>query len=296
MMAAAVVLAACSDDSEPYDADSAVSNYVPVQGGRKVASLYTTNVIDGRDYSFRHNFTYDKQGRIKEVNSEIQHHRLWKTVDGKQKNTPCNITSNAKYYYKGEYLEIAYYLIGKYPEYPAWDYAISYIDAALLNDDGYILNFNQPPYQGFTCSYNLSSLKSVEFEGGNIFDILRDNKGNVNGYNFAGFDNEGNDSVSRMPARYTYTSIDNKTNFDFAAYFGYWEHERYINALASWPYASYQLAGFGFFGSYGGYLPLCESAVSGGVSAFSLWEFDGDGYPVKYAAPDGRVTTISYVK
>ena len=296
MMAAAVVFTACSDDSEAYDADTAVSNYVPLQSGRKVASLYTTNVIDGREYSFRHNFTYDKQGRIKEVNSEIKHHRMSTSPSGSVSFKLCNITSNAKYYYKGEYLEIAYNIVGRYPDYHNWDYAISYADAALLNDDGYILNFNQPPYQGFTCSYNLASLKEVEFEGGNKFYVLRDNKGNVNGHMFEGYDKAGNDSVSRMSERYTYTSIENKTNFDFAAYFGYWEHERYINALATWPYASYQLAGFGFFGSYGGYLPLCESSVSGGVSAFSLWKFDADGYPVKYTAPDGRVTTITYVK
>ena len=296
MMAAAVVFTACSDDSEGYDADSAVSNYVPSQRGRKVASLYTTNVIDGREYSFRHNFTYDKLGRIKEVNSEIQHHRLWNTVDGRLKNTPCNITSNAKYYYKGEFLEVACSVVSKYPEYPSWDNSRSFTDGGRLNDNGHIITYSQPPYEGFECEYNFTNLRSVAFDGGYLFDILRDAAGNVNGHRFTGYDKAGNDSTSTRAGRYQYTAVKNKTNFDFAAYFGYWEHERFVSALSSWPYATYQLAAFGFFGSCGNYLPLCESSLADDFSATDLWEFDEMVCPVKYTAPDGRVTEIIYVE
>ncbi len=296
MMAAAVVFTACSDDSEGYDADSAVSNYVPSQSGRKVASLYTTNVIDGREYSFRHNFTYDKQGRIKEVNSEIQHHRLWNTVDGRLQNTPCNITSNAKYYYKGEFIEVACSVVGKYPEKPSWDYSRSFTDGGKLNDNGHIITYSQPPYEGFECEYNFTNLRSVAFDGGYLFDILRDAAGNVNGHRFTGYDKAGNDSTSTRAGRYQYTAVKNKTNFDFAAYFGYWEHERFVSALSSWPYATYQLAAFGFFGSCGNYLPLCDSSLADDFSATDLWVFDEMVCPVKYTAPDGRVTEITYVE
>ena len=296
MMAAAVVFTACSDDSEGYDADSAVSNYVPSQSGRKVASLYTTNVIDGREYSFRHNFTYDKQGRIKEVNSEIQHHRLWNTVDGRLQNTPCNITSNAKYYYKGEFIDVACSVVGKYPEKPSWDYSRSFTDGGRLNDNGHIITYSQPPYEGFECEYNFTNLRSVAFDGGYLFDILRDAAGNVNGHRFTGYDKAGNDSTSTRAGRYQYTAVKNKTNFDFAAYFGYWEHERFVSALSSWPYATYQLAAFGFFGSCGNYLPLCDSSLADDFSATDLWEFDEMVCPVKYTAPDGRVTEITYVE
>lgn len=296
MMAAAVVFTACSDDSEGYDADSAVSNYVPSQSGRKVASLYTTNVIDGREYSFRHNFTYDKLGRIKEVNSEIQHHRLWNTIDGRLQNTPCNITSNAKYYYKGEFLEVACSVVGKYPEKPSWDYSRSFTDGGKLNDNGHIITYSQPPYEGFECEYNFTNLRSVAFDGGYLFDILRDAASNVNGHRFTGYDKAGNDSTSTRAGRYQYTAVKNKTNFDFAAYFGYWEHERFVSALSSWPYATYQLAAFGFFGSCGNYLPLCDSSLADDFSATDLWEFDEMVCPVKYTAPDGRVTEITYVE
>lgn len=294
MMTAAVVFAACSDDSEGYDSDTAVSNYVPLLGSKKVASLHTKNVYGGREYSWKHNFTYDKQGRIKEVNSDIVHHRLWNTTDGNLHGRKCIIKSNAKYYYKGDYLEIAYSVVGKYPEYSAWDYSYSYTNGGKLNDNGHIVSFSQPPYESFVCEYNFTNLRNVAFDGGCQIDIYRSSNGNVNGYRFAGYDTAGNDSVSTCMSRYKYTGIENNTNFDFSAYLGYWEHERYIYALSSWPYAAYQLAAFGFFGSCSGNLPLCETSVSDKVTVADVWELDSDGCPVKYNAPDGRVTEITY--
>lgn len=290
------VLVACSDD-EGYDADNAVSNYIPLQGGRKVASLHTTNVLDGRDYSWKHNFIYDKQGRIKEINSEIKHHRLWtQTVTGERHYRLCNITSNAKYYYNGEYIQVVYSVDRKYPTYPAWDNSYSFIDAGMLNENGHITSYVVGAGANFDCSYNLTSLSNVSYDGGYLIDILRDSRGNVDGHRYTGFDKAGNDSVSTQQGRYQFTSIKNKTNFDFSAYFGYWENERYINALSDWPYASYQLAAFGFFGSGGEYLPLCATSQAGnGVSASSLWAFE-NGYPVRYSGPDGRVTEITYVE
>lgn len=297
MLAVGLLFVACSDDGEGYDADTAVSNYIPVLGGRKVASVHTTSVYDGRDYSWKHNFVYDKQGRIKEVNSEIKHHRLWtQTVTGERHYRLCNITSNAKYYYNGEFVKIAYSVERDYPTYPAWNYSYSFIDAGLLNENGHIVNYTLGDGSGFECDYNFTSLKSVTFDGGYVFDILRDSKGNVNGHKFTGFDIAGDDSTSVKQGRYEYTSIENKTNFDFSAYLGYWEHERYISALSDWPYASYQLAAFGFFGSCSENLPMCAASSAGnGASASKFWTFK-DGYPVTYTDASGRVTEITYVE
>lgn len=298
MLAAGFAFTACSDDNEVvYDADSAVSNYEPVLGSRKVASLHTTNVLDGREYSWKHNFTYDKHGRIKEVNSEILHHYLYsQSPTGQQYFRPCNITSNAKYYYNGEHLQIAYTEDWQFPTYPAWNKSESHVDAGVLNDYGYIESYYVSQGVGFECEYNLASLKSVAYEGGYLFDILRDARGNVNGHKFTGYDREGNDSISNKPGRYAYTGYRNKTNFDFSAYLGYWENERYINALSSWPYATYQLAAFGFFGSGSENLPLCQAPLPEGWSASSSWVLDSEGFPVKYTDPDGRETKITYVE
>lgn len=297
MLAAGFVFVACSDDDDSYDADAAVSNYKPVQGDKKVASLYTTNVIEGREYAWKHNFEYDKQGRIKEVRSEIKHHRPYsQTVTGEVKYQLCNITSNAKYYYYGERLEVEYTVNREYPQFPKWNSSYSRTDGGVLNENGHIVNFVQPPYEGLDCEYSLMSLKNVVFDGEKKFEILRDNNGNINGHKFWGYDSEGNDSTSVKQNRYSYTWLKNKTNFDFSAYIGYWEHERFIDALSSWPYASYQLAAFGFFGSCSPYLPKCEAAsLEGGVSDVDFWTMK-DGYPVQYKDADGRVTLITYVE
>lgn len=296
MLVAGIVFAACSDDSEAYDADSAVSNYVPLLGSRQVASLFTTNEIDGREYSWKHNFTYDKHGRIKEVNSEIKHHRAFPQVLGGVNYQLCNIISNAKYYYKGEYLQIAYTVNREYPNYSEYNNSYSYVDAAMLNENGHIKNYSQPPYEGFECEYNFAKLRSVAFDGGHQIDIYRDAKNNVNGHKYTGYDKNGNDSISTLPDRYKYTGVRNKTNFDFSAYLGYWEHERCINAMLDWPYASYQLAAFGFFGTGSEFLPLCLTSLAADVATLDLWVFDNEGFPVKYTDPSGRVTEITYTE
>lgn len=296
MIAAGFSFVACSDDAS-YDADSAVSNYEPLTGSRMVASVYTKNILGGREYTFKHNFQYDVHGRIKEVNSVIKHHREYsQIVTGEALYRACDITSNAKYFYDNDVLRIAYRVDRRYPDYPTWDYGYAYEDVARLNRDGYIVNYNDGSMGvGSECVYVLNTLKNVAYDGGYTIDIYRDG-GNVNGYKYTGYDQNNNDSVSVKAGLYKYTRVENKTNFDFSAYLGYWENERHIFELSFWPYAPFQLAAFGFFGSCSKYLPLCIAAEGEGVSTNDLWEFDADGFPVKYTDPTGRVTEIEYVE
>ena len=68
LFALCVSFAACSDGDD-YNANTAESHYKPVEGRRMVAQVKTVNTVDGRNYSWEHNFTYDVHGRIKEINS-----------------------------------------------------------------------------------------------------------------------------------------------------------------------------------------------------------------------------------
>lgn len=294
----ATAFIACSSDDDAYNADAAQSNYKPAQGVARVSSVHTTSFVGGYNYSWLHNFSYDAQGRIKEINSTIKHYE-YRTSDITDVSVvrECNISSNAKYFYNGTDIRIEYTITKEYPALPSWNKTEKYTDNGKLNGDGYI-SFYSAAYPSvgvlaFDCSYNMATLKDVNFDSGVRYGILRDSKSNVIGHTFVGIDREGKDSTSVRDGRYRYTGIKNKTNFDFSAYFGYWEHERYIGAMSSWPYASYQLAALGFFGATSPELPLWESGDDNSGKPASPWVIE-NGLPVKYTDPMGRVTVITY--
>lgn len=293
---------ACSSD-EGYNADSAQSNYVPVSADKMVASVYTTSVIDGREYSWKHLFSYDKQGRIKEVNSVIKHHDIYsQTVTGQNFFRECNITSNAKYFYDGANLKVVYTVKNEYPTYPVWNNSYSFTDAGILHEDGFIKRYVSTSRKGslsFECNYKLGGkLDVVDIDGGYTLTMDRDASGNVTGFYFEGINDSGNDSIVDARAMYDYTYVQNKTNFDFSAYLGYWGVERNIGAMSEPFYANYQLAAFGFFGAVSPSLPLWNVKEMGGNDDGSNpWEFDSSRrYPVRYTDPSGRVTEITYIE
>lgn len=285
----------CSEDEE-YNPDKAQSNYTPVEG-RKVASLHTTNTLNGRDYSWKHNFSYDAQGRIKEVNSVIKHHHKYEAYGGVFYRE-CNITSKAKYYFDKDEITVKYTVNKEYPDYPDWNTKSSYTDSGVLNENGYIKNYVSNYFKdgvvfslGFECEYKMNNLYLAHFDGGFNCEITRDGNGDVDGYIYSGSEDEQDSDKShifRNEAR-------NRTNFDFSAYFGYWGHERYIGAMTQWPYAHYQLAAFGFFGTANRNLPLWQKSVAEGIDqSRSPWKMEGN-YPVKYTDPAGYVTEVTYV-
>ena len=301
LLSAGLLSVACSSD-EGYDADSAQSNYVPAVADKMLASVYTTSTIDGRSYAWKHNFSYDKHGRIKEVNSVIKHHEKYQPnpLSTAVYYRECDITSNAKYYYDVANLKITYRQSFDYPTYPARNYSYQYTDAASLNDDGSIARFVSMSSAGslsFECNYKRDAvLDVVVYDEDNKLTFERDVVNDVTGYYFKGINDNGNDSIVDRQGLYEYTFTKNKTNFDFSAYFGYWGVERWIDALASWPYANYQLAAFGFFGTVSPYLPKWNVEEASGKDNYEPWEFDSNGYPVKYTDPTGRVTEITYVE
>ena len=290
MLLAAVSFAACSDDEGSYNPDKAESTYIP-SAGRKVASLHTTHSIDSRDYSWKHNFSYDAKGRIKEVHSVMKEwEKYTPSVSNLELYKECDITSTAHYYYYGDKMDVKYSVKYSYPDYPSWNYSVKYTDSGVLNADGYISRY-VAAYNGlslgFECQYRGDKLDEVNYDGGYKCEITRDESSCVNGYIYTGDEGVTNNG-------YIYENLIglvNRTNLDFSAYFGYWGHERYIGAMSAWTRASYQLAAFGFFGARNQYLPLWKKsdAVDG-----TPWSMQG-GYPVKYTSPSGVVTEITYI-
>jgi hypothetical protein len=123
----------CNDD---YDADSAQSVYVPVKGRHMVASVKTTEKVQGREFVWEHKFTYDSHGRIKTINSDVKAYE--RTVLG---YLQCNIISSANYYYKGEGLDVVFDFKLDYPNYPSLNFNGGNTDSGYFNRAGVLARF-----------------------------------------------------------------------------------------------------------------------------------------------------------
>lgn len=281
-------VAVARSDSDGYNADTAQTPYEPVPGRRTVARVKTTNTIDGREYSWEHNFTYDAQGRIKEINSTFKHYTSRK-FNNVVRFYECNITSKANYYYRGKKLDISYTLTREYPEYPDWNSRESATDNFLFNDLGVLVKLPT-----LDLEYSATQLRKAYTDTGNEYTINHDARGNVTGYviySVAG------DSIIRDKGRaYGYSQgLKNRTNFDFSAYFGYWGVEQVLYANRTEYYASYQLGAFGMLGAVSEYLPV-SILNDNGEYEYGTWEMDSNGYPVSFSDATGRKTVITYVE
>ena len=290
IIALCALFAACDNDVySRYDADAAKSPYKPAEGRRMVASLKTKNTIDGREYLWEHNFSYDKHGRIKEVNTKILHHH-YKDAFGYSRYYKCNITSKANYYYLGEAMDIVYSVEREYPEYPDWNTIVSGKDEGFFNASGVLEKFSL-----LDMEYSATSLNRVYVEGGRRYDIVRGKGGNVTGYRL--YDETAEKMLLDYGDRYDYSYDKNRTNFDFSGYFGYWGIEQEIPINVSAYYATYQLAAFGMLGSGCHNLPLGMSLFDNAGNEISgKWELDSEGYPLSFVDAYGRETVVTYMK
>ena len=290
ILALSVSFIACDNDEySRYDADTAETPYKPIEGRRMVASVKTTNTIDGREYSWEHKFSYDKQGRIKEVNSQIMHHH-YKEAFGYSRYYACDITSKANYYYFGEAMDVVYSVERQYPEYPDWNTSVSGKDEGRFNASGVLTK-----YSVLDLEYSATSLNTAYIDGGRRYEIVRGKGGNISGYRL--YDDVAETLMLDYSNRYEYSYDKNKTNFDFSAYFGYWGVEQEIPINSSAYYAPYQLAAFGMLGSGGQYLPLgMVFTDSAGNEIFGQWELDRDGYPLSFVDAYVRKTIVTYVE
>ena len=295
----AVSFAACSDNEE-YDADTAVTPYEPLPG-RRIAQVKTINTFDGRLYSWEHNFSYDALGRIKEINSNIVHHRAEEFANTVRYYV-CNITSKANYYYNGDKFRVEYSISREYPDYPDWNKRESGKDEGILNENGTLAKISSMDME-----YSKTQLFRGYVDGGCIYEPQRDGRGNVTGYIKSLQMNDEADSVLfDCSDDFLYTNVKNKTNFDFSGYFGYWGVEQGIYANRVEYYAAYQLAAFGMLGATSNYLPsaMLSRDAKGKIIKddngnqkylYGEWQYDAEGCPVSFVDGSGRRTEMKYV-
>ncbi len=269
----AVSFASCDDgrDYSKYDADEAESAYTPSKDVRMVKSLRTTANVKGREYLWEHVFEYDKHNRIKEINLLMKRH----TKEGFD-YYECNITSKANYYYFGKDLDIRYNIEWEYPEKPLANRSKSGSASAVLNSSGNIIKMSSLDFE-----YSGNVLRTAYSDGGRRYELLRDRYNDVTGY--VAYDNYMDTVIVDRRDKYIYSTVMNNTNFDFSGYLGYWGFEVEIPYIDI-PYdAVYQIAAFGMVGSTSQRLP-------------GTWKLDEEGYPLEYAAPDGRTTVVTYLE
>lgn len=280
-----VAFTSCNDE---YDADTAQSNYQPAPG-KRVESLKTTYAANGNDYSFEHLFSYDAQGRIKEVNSNIVHYvatpEFYDTVYVK-----CYITSRANYFYDGDKLDVEYSVSREYPDASLKYTSENGTDYGVFNSAGVLTRFSS-----LTLDYNTTSLQRGYADGDVFFNVIHNADGDVSGYIKKRTSTD--EIIEDKANRYFYSSIKNKTNFDFSAYFGYWGVEQAVRMISIPYYATYQLAAFGMMGATSRHLPLgiIEKGTDGKDNyIYGEWEFDSAGYPLSFVDVNGRRTEITY--
>ena len=299
----ALFLGVCScSDSDSYNADTAKSSYQPniVEKSRMVASVKTTNTLDGRNYSWEHKFAYDVQGRIKEINSQMLHHqRVYDKINDIDHWYECHITSKANYYFKGKKLEVDYAVEKVYPEAPERNYTDSGSNYGHFNEAGVLEEFASIDFV-----YSATSLQRAYVDGGTFYEFVR-SRGDVTG--FVKYFEPADSIIKDRSNEYTYAVRKNITNFDFSAYFGYWEIEQNIIANRSPYYASYQLGAFGFLGAVSVNLPLGQKMYDGngkpqldsnGVHSYGYgeWKYDSAGRPAEFTDATGRKTVVTYVE
>ena len=288
MLLLCVSFTACDENEySKYDADTAESPYKPIEGRRPVASVKTTNTIDGRDYSWEHKFSYDKHGRIKEINSQIVHHH-YKEAFGYSRYYRCNISSKANYYYLGNAIDIVYEVEREYPDYPDWNTSVNGKDEGRFNANGTLGKYSVLDFE-----YSATSLYTAHIDGGRRYDIVRGRGGNITGYKL--YDELADTLIADLSEHYEFSYDKNKTNFDFSGYFGYWGAEQEIPINSSIYYAPYQLAAFGMLGAGSQHLPLGITVTdSNGNETTGKWELDSEGYPLSFTDAYGRKTFVTY--
>jgi hypothetical protein len=252
----------CSDD-DGYNADSAISNYVPEEYTKMVESVTTVIEDDGgREYVWTYEFLYDIKNRIQQIDGTMKYY---------YKGQLCNSTSTAKYRYNKALLTVEYVKEDVYPNKSDWNMTSKGSYKGGFNANGTLANFYT-----FDCEYSGMLFTKAYVDGGEEYAMEYDRFNNlVKAYRV-----DGNAPAVGTLKVYTYSPYKNKTNLDFASFFGYNIAERLVPANTSHNYAIFQLGAFGMFGSRSTNLPD------------GVWEFDSDGCPTKYTNSELKKTVL----
>ena len=266
------VAVGCSSDDD-YNADTAVSYYVPQEYDRMVSSITISNTVDGKEYTEKFDFVYDAQNRIKEINGKF---KRW---IGDKHNILCNTTTQANYYYKNDVLLVEWTEVNDYSD-EKYDFSGRYM--GLFNQNGTLAKFSGDWFPGFDCVYEGMLLKKAYFDTDEWCELGYDRYNNLTSARAYALDSLDQASLVQNYT-YTYTSKTNNTNIDFASLLGYNIVERTIPDMQATIYSLFQLSAFGMFGSRCAHLP-----------AAGEWTFDEEGFPLTLTEPSGRKYVIAY--
>lgn len=273
LLPACLLMLACSDDDNSYNADTAITPYEPMPASyRMVKSVKLSTTDKGREYTYEYNFSYDIQNRIKQINGNTKTY-----ITRNNRIYEVNITSAIDYFLTGgNSLKVVYNASEEYPDYPDWNRSIGTTNYGSFNNSGVLQRFGP-----FDCVYSgITLLKEAHLDNGRKYTIYRDRDNNVTGYQCDSADI----TLAHKPNSHEYSMIDNKTNIDFSALFGYWDIEREINNNGNWLYAVCQLAAFDMLGTRSRHLPKGE------------WELNEDKTPKSCTLqPSGIKVTIEYI-
>ena len=262
----AFVATDCSSDEE-YNADTAISYYKPLEYDKMVSSIAITSNVSNRNYSWTYNFVYDAQNRIKEINGNT------KFYENNIKQY-CEGTVQTRYYYNNETLKVQY----------QYDIYIPKLDKNISSNAKYFGHFDKEDgkltsFDSFDCEYSGFELTRAYTDYGTSFGLEYDRDQNiVKSYQIDSLGKAAENTIKT----YEYSTKVNKTNIDFASFLGYNIIERNIPCNEFHPYELFHLGAFGMFGSRGKNLPKGE------------WEFDEQGYPVKFVSQQNRTYIIKY--
>ena len=266
----ALVATGCSSDEE-YNADTAISYYKPLEYDKMVSSIEISSNVSNRDYKWTYNFVYDAQNRIKEIYGDA---RYYVKQDKPQINSYVERTHSSKYYYDNEILKVKYF----YNEYIIQLDLNNKFSRVLYGrfdkEDGKLISFDS-----FDCVYSGFELVRAYTDYGTSFGLEYDRNQNIiKSYQIDSLGNAAENTVRT----YEYSTSVNKTNIDFASFLGYNIVEHNIPRNELHPYGFVHLGAFGMFGSRGKNLPK------------GVWEFDEQGYPVKFVSQQNRTYIIKY--
>ena len=204
------VAVGCSSDDD-YNADTAVSYYVPQEYDRMVSSITISNTVDGKEYTEKFDFVYDAQNRIKEINGKF---KRW---IGDKHNILCNTTTQANYYYKNDVLLVEWTEVNDYRD-EKYDFSGRYM--GLFNQNGTLAKFSGDWFPGFDCVYEGMLLKKAYFDTDEWCELGYDRYNNLTSARAYALDSLDQASLVQNYT-YTYTSKANNTNIDFASLLGY---------------------------------------------------------------------------
>lgn len=277
----AFVAMGCSSDEE-YNADTAISYYKPLEYDRMVSSIEIAYKKGNMNNSWKYDFTYDVQNRIKEINGTMNYYS--NAMSSNNAYVKYEGTVQTKYFYNNETLKIECIYNTYAPKYDKTK-KITPKFYGCFDKDGKLISFDS-----FDCTYDAFQLTRAYTDYGTIYGLEYDRNLNITKAYL--IDSLGKPDPTTIRT-YEYSTKTNYTNIDFASFFGYNIIERLVDCNIKHPYELFHLGAFGMLGSRGKNLPKGEWEFAV-LDSINLNSEQNERYPIKYTSSHGFIYTIKY--